>query len=137
MVEKAAGGANTTAVLEAFAAKLETQIDNGTYSSEKASWVECADITAAVSLEPLGCRRTSPLTLRACTDIPKKAACALSWAQDANAFNCQYVLKTNETDQELSGAYYTGAAPIIELQLAKGGYRLAAWINALATAAAA
>jgi len=59
----------------------------------------------------------------------------LSWAQDANAFNCQYVLKADETNQELDGAYYTGAVPIIELQLAKGGYRLAAWINALAAAA--
>ncbi|KAL8828753.1 MAG: hypothetical protein Q9191_002406 [Dirinaria sp. TL-2023a] len=108
MVEKAAGGENTTSVLEAFAAMLEARIDNGSYSSQKASWVDCVDTSTA-------------------------ADCALSWAQDANAFNCQYVLKTNETDQELSGAYYTGAAPIIELQLAKGGYRLAKWINALAT----
>ena len=53
MVEKAAGGANTTAVLEAFAARLETQIDSGTYSSQKASWVQCANIQTAVSTDPV------------------------------------------------------------------------------------
>ena len=53
MVEKAAGGANTTAVLEAFAARLETQIDSGTYSSQKASWVQCANIQTAVSSDPV------------------------------------------------------------------------------------
>ena len=67
--------------------------------------------------------------------INSQSTCALQWAQDANAYNCQYVLKANETGQELSGAYYTGAKPIIEIQLAKAGYRLAAWINALAAAA--
>lgn len=53
MVDKAAGGANTTAVLEAFAAKLEAEIDNGSYSSQKASWVQCANIKTAVSLDPI------------------------------------------------------------------------------------
>lgn len=53
MVDKAAGGGNTTAVLEAFAAKLEAQIDNGSYSSQKASWVKCANIKTAVSLDPI------------------------------------------------------------------------------------
>lgn len=109
MVEKAAGGGNTTAILNAFASKLEARINTGAYKAQKSSWVACANIKTA-------------------------AACALSWAQDANAFNCQYVLKANETNQELSGSYYIGAQPIIELQIAKGGYRLAAWVNALAAA---
>ena len=61
----------------------------------------------------------------------------MSWAQDANALNCVYVLKADETNQELDGAYYAGAQPYIELQIAKGGYRLGAWLNALAAAAAA
>lgn len=54
MVEKAAGGTNTTAVLEAFASKLEARIDSGTYSSQKASWVQCANIKTAVSLRSTG-----------------------------------------------------------------------------------
>ncbi|KAL8789910.1 MAG: hypothetical protein Q9195_006620 [Heterodermia aff. obscurata] len=112
MVEYDAGGGNTTAVLMAFAAKLEAAIDTGAYASQKASWVKCANVATAI-----------------------QSTCALQWAQDANAYNCQYVLKANETGQELSGSYYTGAKPIIEIQIAKAGYRLAAWINALAAAA--
>ena len=66
---------------------------------------------------------------------PFQQNCALAWAQDANSINCQYVLKDDKTNQELSGAYYTGAKPIIEQQIAKGGYRLGTWINNLAAAA--
>ena len=31
--------------------------------------------------------------------------------------------------QELGGEYYEKAAPVIELQVAKAGYRLAAWLD--------
>ena len=110
MVEKDAGGENSTAVIEDFAGKLITQIDSGMYESEKADWISCTDITTA-------------------------SDCATEWAQDANAFNCQYVLKTDESGQELDGDYYTGAVPIFELQIAKGGYRLGTWLNNLAAAA--
>ncbi|KAG7009297.1 nuclease PA3 [Physcia stellaris] len=110
MVENDAGGGNTTAVLLAFASRLQAAIDTGAYASQKATWVSCVNVNTA-------------------------SACALQWAQDANAYNCQYVLKANETGQELSGSYYTGAKPIIEIQIAKAGYRLGAWINALAAAA--
>ena len=110
MVEKIAGGQNSTTVVNSFAAALIKQIDSGTYASQKASWISCSDITTA-------------------------SACALKWAQDANTLNCQYVLKTAESGQELDGTYYTGAVPYIELQISKAGYRLGAWLNALAAAA--
>ena len=110
MVEKAAGGPNSTATLDSFSQTLIARIDSGSYSSQKASWVTCVN--------------------------PKTASnCALLWAQDANAYNCQYVLKTDESGKELDGTYYTGAEPIIELQLAKAGYRLGAYLNAIAAAA--
>ena len=48
MVEKDAGGGNTTAVLTAFASKLEAAIDTGAFASQKASWVKCANINTAV-----------------------------------------------------------------------------------------
>lgn len=112
MVEKAAGGANSTAVVEAFAGKLIARIDGGAYAGQKGGWVSCGDVATA-------------------------STCALQWAQDANAINCQYVLKTNETGAELDGAYYVGAQPWIELQISKGGYRLGAWLNTLAGQAAA
>lgn len=108
MVERLAGG-TTTAYYQAWAQTLEARIDSGIYSSQKASWVSCMNIKTASN-------------------------CALAWAQDANAINCQYVLKSDETGQELSGSYFNGAAPYIELQIAKGGYRLAYWLNAIAAA---
>lgn len=110
MVEKAAGGANTTAVLEAFSAVLVSRIEGGSYKTEAREWVGCVDVFEAET-------------------------CALQWARDANAFNCRYVLKANETGVELDGAYYVGAEPIVEMQLAKGGYRLGAFLNELAKAA--
>ncbi|OCK98191.1 S1/P1 nuclease [Cenococcum geophilum 1.58] len=35
--------------------------------------------------------------------------------------------------KELDGSYYSTAIPVIELQIAKAGYRLAAWLNLIAT----
>lgn len=108
MVEELAGG-STTSVINSFAANLTAEINSGKFSSQKASWIACSDISTAEE-------------------------CALEWAQDANKINCEYVLKKNETDVELSGAYYEGAIPYLQEQLAKGGYRLGTWINALADA---
>ena len=110
MVEEAAGGRNSTETLDTFSKALITRIDSGSYSIEKGTWVSCADTSTA-------------------------SECALAWSQDANAYNCEYVLKYDEPGLELNGEYYTGAKPIIELQIAKGGYRLGAWLNALAAAA--
>jgi len=72
MVEKAAGGHNTTTVLEAFAAKLEAQIDSA-YSSQKASWVKCANIETAVSLDPIEPKR-SPYMFESWTNIQRLLA---------------------------------------------------------------
>jgi hypothetical protein len=32
-------------------------------------------------------------------------------------------------DQELGGSYYEAAGPVVELQVARAGYRLAAWLD--------
>ena len=110
MVEKLAGGENSTSTVEGFAGQLITEIDSGTYEGEKDGWV-------------------------ACVDVGNAEGCALEWAQDANALNCAFVLKMDETGQELDGTYFEGATPYIEMQIAKGGYRLGAYINNLAVAA--
>lgn len=109
MVEKAAGGKNSTATLDSWSNDLIMEIDSGTYASEASSWTSCTDVSTA-------------------------SDCALEWARDANSLICVYVLKGDETDQELDGEYYEGAKPYIEMQIAKGGYRLGAWLNALAAA---
>lgn len=111
MVEKAAGGGSKAATVNSFAQTLIQSIEGGDYASQKAGWISCVDPTNAES-------------------------CATQWAQDANAINCQFVLVNDETNQELDGDYYTGAVPYIEQQIAKGGYRLGAYLNAVAAQAA-
>lgn len=57
---------------------------------------------------------------------------ALSWARDANQWNCRTVFKggvDNIQGKELSGQYYENAVPVVEYMVAKAGYRLAAWLN--------
>ena len=58
------------------------------------------------------------------------------WASGANAFVCSLVLKEGITtieNEDLGGAYYTKALPVVEMLLAQAGYRLAAWLDLLAT----
>ncbi|KAG8997158.1 hypothetical protein FRB90_012567 [Tulasnella sp. 427] len=95
MITKLAGS-DTTANLNAWTTTIVNQIKTGSYKSSVSSWLSCSDITQAQT-------------------------CATAWASDANAFDCSYVLNPIPTGQELSGAYYTGAAPIIQMQIAKGG----------------
>lgn len=108
MVEQLAGGSSPS-VITSFAKNLTSKINSGRFASQKNSWVSCGDISTAET-------------------------CALDWAVDANAINCQYVLVKNGTNKELSTTYYQGAVPYIQEQIAKGGYRLGSWINALAAA---
>ncbi|KAG8857040.1 hypothetical protein FRB96_005970 [Tulasnella sp. 330] len=65
----------------------------------------------------------------ACSDIDNVEGCPLEWAQEANAYVCSYVLATDPAAKEMNSTYYDGAAPIIQQQIAKGGVRLAAWLN--------
>lgn len=83
-----------------------------------------------------------------CINIATAEKCALKWANEANAFICTYVLKDgknlgrdrDEDDcrwewhgpEDVSKEYYEGGVPIVEDQVAKAGYRLGAWVNALA-----
>jgi hypothetical protein len=76
-----------------------------------------------------------------CTDLEDLNRCGIEWATESNALVCKYVLapglswvKENDLGR---GEYYEGAAPIVELQIARAGVRLAAWVNAIAAAIAA
>lgn len=37
--------------------------------------------------------------------------------------------------QELGDDYYQSAVPVVEIQIARAGYRLAAWLNLIAASA--
>jgi hypothetical protein len=73
-----------------------------------------------------------------CQDLAQAADCSLSWADEANQWICDYVLKDDVAgvkNKDLSTEYYRGAVSIVDLLIGKAGRRLAAWINALAVKA--
>lgn len=60
--------------------------------------------------------------------------CPEKWAQETNGIVCDYAYGrfVNETT-DLYPEYSKGAFHIVEMQLAKAAYRLAGWLNTLAT----
>lgn len=107
--EKFVGG-YTLADAKAWAKTLNTAVNSGIYASEAASWTTGLDIT-------------DPITT------------SLGWASETNAYVCSTVLPKGQAAVEsvdLSGAYYTSAIPVVELQIARAGVRLAAYLDAIA-----
>lgn len=54
------------------------------------------------------------------------------WAEEANAYVCSTVMPEGPTaldGQELDGSYYTAAVPVVQLQVARAGYRYVIFEN--------
>ena len=69
-------------------------------------------------------------------DITDAISSSMVWASDSNAYVCTAVMPDGVEATEsvdLSGDYYTTVLPVVQLQFAKAGYRLAAWLNLIAT----
>ncbi|KAI9749416.1 MAG: hypothetical protein M4579_006882 [Chaenotheca gracillima] len=112
MIAKLTGG-DSISLAKTLGNTLATSIRSGSYKSMAASWLDGMDISDPV-------------------------ASSLIWAQDANAYVCSTVIPDGVSaveNMELDGAYYNKAIPVIQLQLAKAGYRLAAWLELIATGA--
>ncbi|KAL1304451.1 hypothetical protein AAFC00_003447 [Neodothiora populina] len=93
-----------------WATTLGKAITSGTYKSQVSSWTKGLDTTDPISS-------------------------ALSWAQEANAYVCSTVIPSGVSaveNKDLSTSYYDDAIPIVELQIARAGVRLAAWLDAIA-----
>ncbi len=102
-------GTFTQAHAKAWAATLTTAIKSGTYSSQAASWLQGIDVTNAVNT-------------------------TMIWAAESNSYVCSTVMPQgvdSVSGQDLSGSYYTSVIPVVELQIARAGYRLAAWLDAM------
>ena len=109
-IEKYTGG-YALSDSRAFATQLTTQIKSGNFSSQASSWLTDISISSAQSS-------------------------AMTWASDSNGYVCSVVLPdgiSSVENKDLSTTYYNSMMPTVKLQLAKGGYRLAAWLNLLAT----
>jgi hypothetical protein len=79
-----------------------------------AKWAKAlAERTKAASL-------TSPDVSTECSNLTDPNQCGIEWVKD----------------NDLGGEYYEGAVHVVELQIARAGVRLAAWINAIAAVTA-
>ncbi|KAJ3576285.1 hypothetical protein NP233_g521 [Leucocoprinus birnbaumii] len=116
--------ANYSSSAITWANSLATRIKTGSYKSLASSWISCSSTTSPASIDS---DIANLLSKRTITPL----ACPLVWAKESNAFDCSTVF-TFTTGQDLcTSTYYNNAVPVIELQIAKQGYRLAAWLNVL------
>lgn len=86
---------------ESWAATLTTAIKTGVYKSQAAGWLK-------------GIELSDPATT------------SFAWAEEANALVCTTVMPDGVAaleNQELSGDYYESCVPVIQLQIARAGYR--------------
>ncbi|THW54972.1 nuclease s1 [Aureobasidium pullulans] len=107
--EKFVGGYSLSDA-KAWAQTLNTATKSGIYASQVASWTKGLDVT-------------DPVTT------------ALDWASEANAYVCSTVMPNGQAaveDVDLGGAYYASAISVVELQIARAGVRLAAYLDAIA-----
>ncbi|KAK7042205.1 S1/P1 nuclease [Favolaschia claudopus] len=111
MPEELIGG-DSLADAQSWANTLISEIDSGAYASQKASWI-AGDTTSDV------------------------ITTATRWASDANALVCTVVMPQGAAAltamSDLYPTYYNKVIGTIELQIAKGGYRLANWLNMIYT----
>ncbi|KAL3427265.1 Nuclease S1-like protein 2 [Phlyctema vagabunda] len=109
IAEKLVGGYSYVHA-QAWAASLKTDIVSGIYKDHAPTWL-------------LG------------TKISEPVETALLWATEANHLVCTAVLPDGVeavSGKELSGEYYESAVPVVKLQVAKAGVRLAAWLDLIA-----
>ncbi|KAI1386403.1 nuclease S1 precursor [Hypoxylon trugodes] len=112
--ESISGGSSESSA-KSWASTLVTKIDSGEYKSQASGWI-------------------SGLSVGSSDD---QISTALKWATESNAYVCSIVLKDGVSSIEntdVSGDYTTAAQPAVELQIAKQGYRLAKWLDAIVAA---
>jgi hypothetical protein len=110
--QKSAGNYSMANALS-WATTLTSEIKHGQYKNDSKSWLEGLDAKDAINS-------------------------SLVWARGANQYVCTTVLPNGPDavfGKELSGAYYESAIPVVKMQIAKAGYRLAAWLDAIVEAA--
>lgn len=97
---------------QAWATDLVEEIKSGEYKACAQTWVQGDDIADA-----------------------KRSA--LAWARDTNLYVCSSVFPDSVeavSTYDLGDSYFEQAAETVQLQIAKGGYRLAHWLDQLAAA---
>ncbi|KAK0464177.1 nuclease Le1 [Armillaria novae-zelandiae] len=99
--------------VSSWASTLVTRIKSGEYASLTSNWITCTSTT-----------ELAPKTRRNVEIDIKGHLASRSTSPD-------FVFTYTEFSDLCSTSYYDDAVPLIELQLAKQGFRLAAWLNVL------
>ncbi|RDA89518.1 hypothetical protein CP533_3915 [Ophiocordyceps camponoti-saundersi (nom. inval.)] len=110
IAEKWIGGRTSYDEAERWANQLTLAITDGKFSDEKKKWLDDLDFSHPIET-------------------------AMAWSREANAFVCTHVLPDGVEgvrDRELGGRYFDKAGPVVERQVARAGYRMAAWLDAIA-----
>ncbi|KAI0259205.1 nuclease Le1 [Gloeopeniophorella convolvens] len=93
---------------QTYASALAERITSGEYKSLSAGWISGITKSALNSTaEPL------------------------VWAQEANAFDCTVVFNFTTGQDLCDSDYFDAAIPVVDLQLAKQGFRIAKWLNTI------
>ncbi|KAI1359965.1 nuclease S1 precursor [Xylaria arbuscula] len=114
-IPESISGGSSLASAKSWATTLTTAINSGAYKSQAAGWLTGLSVSTAAT----------------------RQATAMQWATEANAYVCSIVLKGGISaveNKELSGTYTTTADPVVSLQIAKQGYRLAKYLDAIVAA---
>ncbi|OBZ72961.1 Nuclease PA3 [Grifola frondosa] len=108
----------------------------GSYKSLTSGWLSCTSTTDPASKRSLdlGSRLEADVwsllgRAEAATITP--LAYPLVWAKESNAYDCSVVFGYTNGEDLCTSSYFTQAVPVIDLQIAKQGYRLAAWLNVI------
>ncbi|KAH9938793.1 nuclease Le1 [Epithele typhae] len=119
-----------------YAAALIKRIKTGTYKSLTDDWLECSSTTEPASRRRFFSHVPYTVDRDVSRFLDKRATitpleCPLVWAKESNAYCCSTVFTYSSGQDLCTGTYYNKAVPVIDLQLAKQGYRLAAWLNVI------
>ncbi|ETR99726.1 S1/P1 nuclease [Trichoderma reesei RUT C-30] len=100
-------GGDSLADAQSWASSLVSDIASGAYKSQAAGWIKGDTLGDVIGT-------------------------ATRWASDANALVCTVVMPNGVAalqQGDLYPTYYDAVIGTVELQIAKGGYRLANWLN--------
>ncbi|KAG8996182.1 hypothetical protein FRB94_008514 [Tulasnella sp. JGI-2019a] len=103
----------------------------GNYTIEKAQmWAQ--RISREINRDG-GIYHEKPEKWAFCQNLNHPTACALEWSTETNRLNCEFVYAKDPTNEELNDGFYPDWIFVIEKQVARGGVRLAAWLNLIFT----
>ncbi|KAG5926350.1 hypothetical protein E4U53_003102 [Claviceps sorghi] len=98
-----------------WAKELAQEINRGKFAAQRDAWLQDLNFDDAVGT-------------------------AMAWSRESNALVCTHVLPEGPVaikNQQLDGAYFQKAGPVVEVQVARAGLRMAAWLDKIAEGYAA